>query len=68
MRDAPRPPDHGGMSVPPHHERLAPAEPCRQGLAVSDDLPRHIPITDEEIRVLDAWFGDLLDELWELDT
>lgn len=45
------------MPVAPHHEHQA----RRQ--VVTDDLPHDIPITDDEVRVLDAWFGDLLDEL-----
>lgn len=61
-----RAPDHGGMSVPPHDERSGRVETRRQALVVTDDLPHDIPITDEEVRVLDAWFGDLLDELWGL--
>lgn len=36
-------------------------------MAVTDDLPHAIPITDEEVRILDAWFGDLLDELFGLE-
>jgi len=56
------------MPTPPHDERPGPPEAQRGALAVIDDLPRDIPVTDEEVRALDAWFGDLLDELWGLDT
>jgi hypothetical protein len=55
------------MSVPPQDESRSPGQGRRGLFAVSDTLPRDIPITDEEVRVLDAWFGDLLDELWGLE-
>ncbi|HLJ65536.1 MAG TPA: hypothetical protein VKT70_15600 [Stellaceae bacterium] len=32
--------------------------------AVSDDWPEHVPITDAELDVFEAWFGDLFDELF----
>jgi len=54
------------MPTPPHDERSSQDETRRQAFVVADDLPHGIPITDDEVRVLDAWFGDLLDELWGL--
>lgn len=54
------------MSAPPHDERPDPGETRRRAFVVADDLPHDIPITDDEVRALDAWFGDLLDELWGL--
>jgi len=31
---------------------------------VTDDWPERVPITDAELDVLEAWFGDLFDELF----
>lgn len=45
------------MPVAPHHKHQA------RRPVVTDDLPHDIPITEDEVRVLDAWFGELLDEL-----
>jgi hypothetical protein len=33
-------------------------------IKVTDDWPRMAPITEEEVRVIEAFFGDLLDELF----
>jgi len=52
------------MPVPPHDEHPRRPETQRGALAVTDDLPHSIPIADGEVRALDAWFGDLLDELF----
>jgi hypothetical protein len=30
---------------------------------VTDDWPEHVPVTEAEIDVFEAWFGDLFDEL-----
>lgn len=54
------------MSAPPHDECPGPGETRRQAFAVADNLPHGIPITDDEVQVLDAWFGELLDELFGL--
>jgi hypothetical protein len=32
--------------------------------AVTDDWPEEVPITEAEIEVFEAWFGDLFDELF----
>jgi hypothetical protein len=32
---------------------------------VTDDWPAPVPITDAELDVFEAWFGDLFDELLE---
>lgn len=37
-----------------------------EGWTVMDDWPEHVPITDAELDVLEAWFGDLFDELFRL--
>ena len=31
---------------------------------VTDDWPAKVPVTDAEIAVFEAWFGDLFDELF----
>jgi len=31
---------------------------------VTDDLPAEVPITEAEIEVFKAWFGNLFDELF----
>ena len=30
---------------------------------VADDWPKHVPVTETEVDVFEAWFGDLLDEM-----
>lgn len=32
--------------------------------SVSDDWPAEVPITDDEVAVFEAWFGDVFDELF----
>jgi hypothetical protein len=32
--------------------------------AVTDDWPKDVPVTETEIDVFEAWFGDLFDELF----
>jgi len=31
---------------------------------VTDDWPEHVPVTEAEVDVLEAWFADLFDELF----
>lgn len=43
-----------------------PGRPPRHNVAswrVTDDWPAKVPVTDAEIAVFEAWFGDLFDEL-----
>ena len=35
--------------------------------AVSDDWPKDVPVTEAEIDVFEAWFGDLFDEWFGKD-
>jgi hypothetical protein len=42
--------------------RPAPADPTTW--TVKDDWPEHVPVTEAEIEVFEAWFGDLFDELF----
>jgi hypothetical protein len=42
--------------------RPAPEEPSTW--TVTDDWPEDVPVTEAEIEVFEAWFGDLFDELF----
>jgi hypothetical protein len=49
----------------------APARPARPWVkcdrttwTVTDDWPEDVPVTDAEIDVFEAWFGELFDELF----
>jgi hypothetical protein len=39
-----------------------PADPTTW--TVTDDWPEDVPVTEAEIEVFEAWFGDLFDELF----
>ncbi len=34
------------------------------GWTITDDWPEHVPVTEAEVDVFEAWFGDLFDELF----
>lgn len=40
------------------------AVPSLDHWTVSDDWPDRVPVTDAEIDLFEAWFGDILDELF----
>jgi len=49
----------------------APVRPSRRRIdrasvtwAITDDWPKDVPVTEVEIDVFEAWFGDLFDELF----
>jgi hypothetical protein len=42
--------------------RPAPEDPTTW--TVKDDWPEDVPVTEAEIEVFEAWFGDLFDELF----
>jgi hypothetical protein len=42
--------------------RPAPEDPTTW--IVKDDWPEDVPVTEAEIEVFEAWFGDLFDELF----
>ncbi|GLK82873.1 hypothetical protein GCM10017653_09420 [Ancylobacter defluvii] len=46
---------------PPRRRRRTP--PVSTPMTVTDDWPEYIPVTEAEIAVFDAWFGDILEEL-----
>jgi hypothetical protein len=44
-----------------------PGRPVKRDLAdwrVVDDWPQRVPVTEREVDVVEAWFGDILDELF----
>lgn len=44
-----------------------PGRPVKHDLdawTVTDDWPQHVPVTEREVDVFEAWFGDILDELF----
>lgn len=48
----------------PVRRKGRPAKPVRSQWTVTDDWPDEVPITEAEIEVFEAWFGDLFDELF----
>ena len=46
---------------PPHRRTRPP--PVSTQMTVTDDWPEYIPVTEAEIAVFEAWFGDILEEL-----
>jgi hypothetical protein len=49
---------------PPVRRRRRPAKKKLSEWTVTDDWPAEVPITEAEIEVFEAWFGDLFDELF----
>ncbi len=49
---------------PAVRRRARPAKKDRSEWTVTDDWPDEVPITEAEIEVFEAWFGDLFDELF----
>jgi len=45
---------------PRRRQRLSPTP---APMTVTDDWPEYIPVTEAEIAVFEAWFGDILEEL-----
>ena len=43
---------------------LALTQKNRSEWTVTDDWPDEVPITEAEIEVFEAWFGDLFEELF----
>lgn len=46
---------------PPRRRTRSP--PASAPLTITDDWPEYIPVTEAEIAVFEAWFGDILEEL-----
>jgi hypothetical protein len=49
---------------PAVRRKSRPARKDRSGWTVTDNWPEEVPITEAEIEVFEAWFGDLFDELF----
>jgi hypothetical protein len=49
--------DGRDLGRPPKHDPSA--------WTITDDWPDPVPVTDAELDVFEAWFGDLFDELFE---
>jgi hypothetical protein len=49
---------------PRHHRPGRPSPDDPSTWTVKDDWPGDVPVTDAEIEVFEAWFGDLFDELF----
>lgn len=46
---------------PPRRRRRP--SPASAPMTITDDWPEYIPVTEAEIAVFEAWFGDILEEL-----
>ena len=64
MRLGPLPDDLYDYLGRPVRRRRRPATRERSEWTVTDDWPDEVPITEAEIEVFEAWFGDLFDELF----
>jgi hypothetical protein len=53
--------DYARAPVRPGRRR---AKRDRTTLTVTDDWPEDVPVTEAEIAVFEAWFGELFDELF----
>lgn len=51
-------------SAPAERGRKRQSEQILKGWAVSDDWPERVPVTEAEIDLFEAWFGDIIDELF----
>jgi hypothetical protein len=49
---------------PPRQRPSRPAPEHPRTWTVKDDWPEDVPVTEAEIEVFEAWFGDLFDELF----
>lgn len=53
-----------GYARPPARRAGRPVLEDTTTWTVTDDWPEEVPITEAEIEVFEAWFGDLFDELF----
>ena len=53
-----------GEAAPPALVKSRPVDPSLTHWTVSDDWPERVPVTEAEIDLFEAWFGDILDELF----
>jgi hypothetical protein len=64
MRLGPLPDDLYDYLRPPVRRKVRPAREKPSEWIVTDDWTEEVPITEAEIEVFEAWFGDLFDELF----
>jgi hypothetical protein len=57
------PDDLYDFAEPPARRSGRPPAHDLSALTVTDDWPERVPVTDREVDVFEAWFGDILDEL-----
>jgi hypothetical protein len=48
----------------PERKPGRPVQHSLVGWRVVDDWPGRVPVTEREVEVFEAWFGDILDELF----
>ena len=59
-----------GAGPPDLYDYLRPVEPsgkrrrAEEPISITDDWPEVLPITESEVRIIEAYFGDVLDELF----
>lgn len=58
-------PDDLYIPIEPSPRIGRPAKHDLSAWTVVDDWPEPVPITDAELDVFEAWFGDIFDELFE---
>jgi hypothetical protein len=58
------PADFYDYARPPARRAGRPAAEDTSTWTVTDDWPDEVPITEAELDVFEAWFGELLDELF----
>ena len=51
-------------SPPPLLDRQAPRQKRSTSITVTDDWPDAVPVTDHEARIIEAFFADVLDDLF----
>jgi hypothetical protein len=56
-------PDDLYIQIEPWPRIGRPAKHNLETWRITDDWPEHVPVTDAEIDVFEAWFGDLFDNL-----
>jgi hypothetical protein len=58
------PPDLYDYTRPPQDSGAKPLADALVDWRVIDDWPAQVPVTSEEVDVFEAWFGDVIDEIF----